>query len=100
MSTIVHLMSPDVTHGEVIFQQNCLTCHSGGKNMIVKQKTLQKGALEEFIGLKEGDASRISDFVKSSDVHRGALAFSGRLSDQDFEDVASYVYKQAMEDKW
>jgi len=88
----------DVAKGEAVFQTTCIVCHKGGTNAIAKERTLEKDALEKFIGL-ESEAN-ISSFVKDSNVHRGALAFSARLSDEDYKDVAAFVYNQAMENKW
>ncbi len=97
--TMLSLMPPSLSHGETLFQQTCSSCHPGGANVMSKERNLQKEALDKFIGLTQ-EENGIMNFVKDSNFHRGALAFTGRLSDQDFKDVASYVYKQAMEDKW
>lgn len=97
--TVLSLMPPSLSHGETLFQQTCSSCHPGGANVISKERNLQKEALDKFIGLSQ-EENGIMNFVKDSNFHRGALAFTGRLSNQDFKDVASYVYKQAMEDKW
>ena len=96
---LLHLLPPDVSHGEELFRQFCTSCHVGGTNAISRERNLQKEALEKFVGLTEEEDS-IVKFVKNSNIHRGALAFTGRLSDQDFKDVARYVYIQAMESKW
>ena len=55
-------------------------------------------SLEKFLFLKSEED--ISDFVKNSDVHRGALVFAGRMSDEEYKDVARFVFDQAMEGKW
>jgi cytochrome c6 len=86
------------TRGERMFQANCSSCHAGGKNAIAKTRTLEKEALEKFLFLKSEED--ISDFVKNSDVHRGALVFAGRMSDEEYKDVARFVFDQAMEGKW
>ena len=88
----------DLTRGEILFQQNCITCHMGGKNAIAKVRNLQQEALEKFIHME--NANSISDFVKDRNLHRGALVFSGRMSEADYNDVAAFVYKQAMENAW
>jgi hypothetical protein len=72
-------------------------CHANGKNVIAKQRDLSKDSLDEYIGL---DAKSIKRFIQDSNVHRGALAFSAKLSDVDYENVATFVYDQAMESKW
>lgn len=94
----LNLQPPNLSHGETIFQQTCSSCHAGGSNVIAKEKTLYQDALIKFLAVENEEG--ISNFVKDSNIHRGALAFSGKLSEQDYEDVAAFVYKQAMEDKW
>lgn len=95
----LQLLPPDVTHGEELFRQFCASCHPGGTNVIARERDLHKEALEKIIGLAE-EEDGIIKFVKNSNIHRGALAFTGRLSDQDFKDVGRYVYIQAMEKEW
>ena len=97
-SSSIYLVSPDLARGEFLFQQTCSSCHPQGNNVIVKERNLKKEALKKFIFLE--DENTIVNFVKDNNFHRGALAFAGKLSKQDFADVASFVYDQAMEDKW
>lgn len=88
----------DVAAGSKVFSGNCAACHAGGQNMIVREKTLQKDALEKNIGsLDEKD---IKDFVQNSVVHRGAFILGSKLSDKDFENVVSYVVDQAAGERW
>ncbi len=94
----LYLLSPDVARGESLFQQTCSSCHPQGNNVIAKERNLKKEALKNFIFLENEDT--IANFVKDNNFHRGALTFAGKLSKQDFADVASFVYEQAMEDKW
>jgi len=98
-SVYLDLVPADVARGESLFQQNCSSCHPQGNNVIVKERTLKKEALEKFIFLKD-DENTIVNFVKDDNFHRGALAFGSKLNKQDFADVASFVYEQAMEEKW
>ncbi len=93
------LLPPNISHGEELFSQNCSSCHPGGTNVISRERNLQKEALDKFIGLSDEEEGIIS-FVKNSNIHRGALAFTNKLSDQDFEDVGRFVYIQSMENKW
>jgi len=87
----------DVAAGQKLFEVNCAACHAGGQNQVVKEKTLQKDALEQNIGL---DAGKIKYFVQNSGIHRGVLLFGAKLSDDDFTNVASFVLDQAVENKW
>jgi cytochrome c6 len=87
----------DVAAGQKLFEANCAACHAGGQNLVMKEKTLQKDALSQNVGL---DAGKIKAFVQNSGIHRGALMFGGKMSDDDFTNVASFVLDQAVEDKW
>jgi len=92
----------DISQGKVVFEQSCAGCHKGGGNAMAKEKTLTQDAIQNFLGYDGETASEtdISRFVKDSNVHRGALAFSARLTDADYANVAAYIYDQAMLDKW
>jgi cytochrome c6 len=84
----------DAGNGAKIFTANCAACHAGGKNVVNGAKTLQKADLEKnaMTDIKAITAQVIKG--------KNAMpAFLGRLSDQDIEDVATYVLSQA-ENGW
>ena len=85
-----------ISKGEVVFQQTCAGCHKGGSNNAIgKERTLTKEDLEKFLGLEnENDISR---FARDSNE---ALVFSARLTDEDYVNVAVFVYDQAMKYNW
>nr|QCI07436.1 cytochrome c553 [Leiomenia cribrosa] len=88
------VMAADLSAGEQVFNANCAACHAGGKNLIMPEKTLEKEALE-FYGMKS-----VSSITTQVTNGKNAMpAFGGRLSDEDINNVANYVLKQA-EDKW
>ena len=80
----------DAANGAKIFGANCAACHSGGNNVVNAQKTLKKDALEKY------DMYSL-DKVKYQVIHgKNAMpAFGGRLTDEQVEDVATYVLSQA-----
>lgn len=83
-------LAGDAASGAKIFSANCAACHAGGNNVIMAQKTLKKEALEKF-GMNSLDA--IKTQVKNG---KNAMpAFGGRLSDDQIEDVATYVLGQS-----
>lgn len=83
-------LAGDITKGSKIFSANCSACHLGGNNVIMANKTLKKEALEKY-GMNS--LSAIIDQVKKG---KNAMpAFGGRLSDEQIEDVATYILKQA-----
>jgi cytochrome c6 len=89
----------DIAAGQKIFDQSCASCHAGGNNAIAKQRTLKQEALNEYL-LNPQSGSDIVKFIKDSNVHRGALAFSAKLDDAAYENVGQYVFTQAMQNKW
>lgn len=85
----------DVTKGSQIFEANCAGCHRGGQNFVKEKKTLQKDALEKFVGL---DDDKVEKFFKGSFTHK--LQFGDKLADQEITDVVTYVVDQARNEKW
>jgi cytochrome c6 len=84
----------DISKGNEVFTASCAGCHRGGQNFVNEQKTLQKDALEKFVGL---DEEKVEKFFKNSFVHK---VVGGKLTEEDISDVASYVVDQATGDKW
>ncbi|NJK59250.1 MAG: c-type cytochrome [Oscillatoriales cyanobacterium SM2_1_8] len=80
----------DAGHGKQIFKANCVACHAGGNNSVVRAKTLKKEALQEY---NMYDAGAIAYQVTNG---KNAMpAFGKRLQPQDVEDVVAYVLTQA-----
>ena len=42
-------MAGDLALGEQVFTDNCAVCHSGGKNVLIPTKTLQKDAIDKYL---------------------------------------------------
>ena len=78
----------DVLSGEQIFVNNCAACHSGGQNVIMPEKTLEKDALDKYLA---GGRNKDSVITQVTNGKNAMPAFGGRLSEFDIEDVASYV---------
>jgi cytochrome c6 len=93
LSWSIVLTSPAVaatSSGAKIFNANCASCHAGGRNLVQKQKTLKKDALEKY-GMYSLDA-----IAKQVTYGKNAMpAFRGRLNPQQIEDVSAYVLAQA-----
>ena len=91
----------DIGKGEVLFNNNCASCHVGGNNVVNEQRTLKRDALEKFgIGL---DQPGIKDFVTNSLRHKNLVFFrveGGKLNPEQWEDVTTYISDQAKGDKW
>jgi cytochrome c6 len=84
----------DITKGSEVFTANCIGCHRGGQNFVKEQKTLQRDALEEYVGL---DEVKVTKFLKDSFVHK---VVGGKLTEDEVGDVVSYVVDQAKGEKW
>jgi cytochrome c6 len=90
------LTSPAVaasSSGAKIFNANCASCHAGGRNLVQKQKTLKKDALEKY------DMYSLAAIAKQVTYGKNAMpAFRGRLKPQQIEDVSAYVLAEADKD--
>nr|YP_009391355.1 cytochrome c553 [Platysiphonia delicata]ARW59499.1 cytochrome c553 [Platysiphonia delicata] len=80
----------DIEAGEEIFNGNCAACHLGGKNLVEPSKTLEKEILEV-----EGMYSMSNIISQVTYGKRAMPAFAGRISNNDIENVASYVLTQS-----
>jgi len=89
--------SDNLAHGATLFEANCAGCHRGGMNFIKEKKTLQKDALEKFIGSTE--AVKIQNMVQKGMPHK-LLPFAKEFSSEDYADVASFVSDQDIGEKW
>lgn len=82
----------DAGAGSIVFSGNCNACHSGGRNVIVPQRTLQQDALEEYL---DGGANEEAVIKQVTNGKNAMPAFGGRLSDEDIKNVAAYVISTA-----
>lgn len=84
------VLAVEVGNGAKIFSANCSACHIGGGNIIIANKTLKKEALEKY------EMGSIEAIVNQVQNGKSAMpAFRGRLSEEEIEDVASYVLEKA-----
>lgn len=83
-------LAGDVAAGQNIFAANCAACHIGGGNVVNAAKTLKQTDLEA------NGKDTLEAVVAQVTNGNGAMpAFSGKLSAEDIENVASYVLDQA-----
>nr|YP_005090031.1 cytochrome c553 [Fucus vesiculosus]CAX12411.1 cytochrome c553 [Fucus vesiculosus] len=93
ISFYTSVQAVDINHGENVFTANCSACHAGGNNVIMPEKTLKKDALST------NQMDSISAITYQVTNGKNAMpAFGGRLSDDDIEDVASFVLSQSEKD--
>ena len=92
LATTMPAFAGDAGAGEQVFSGNCAACHAGGQNVIMPEKTLQLEALEEYL---DGGVSVKSVVYQVTNGKNAMPAFGGRLSDEDIENVATYVINTA-----
>ena len=77
--------------GEKLFSKNCSACHLDGNNIIIPEKNLKKEALETN-GMNTVQAVT----YQIINGKNGMPAFSGRLKEEDIEEVANYILFQSL----
>ncbi|WP_416336346.1 cytochrome c6 PetJ [Calothrix sp. UHCC 0171] len=84
----------DVSNGGKIFTNNCASCHLGGGNILISQKTLQKQALSQYLDNYNTDS--IQAIVSQVTNGKNAMpAFKSKLSEQEILEVAAFVFQKA-----
>ena len=83
-----------VAKGEKLFEANCAACHAAGKQLNVKEMSLQKDALLKGPGLSQIE---IENYLKEGFPH-AYMPF--KLKAQGYSEVVSYVLDNALNDKW
>lgn len=86
-------LAGDADQGAQVFSQNCAACHIGGNNVIMANKTLKKPVLKRY-GMY--DLEKIKTQVTNG---KNAMpSFKKKLTEQQIENVATYVLLQAEND--
>jgi len=75
---------------KMLFNTNCLACHSNGSNLIIPEKSLKKDVLKSN-GMNNIDA--ISYQILNG--KNGMPAFGGRLTTNEIKNIANYVLKES-----
>ena len=90
LGTVAPALAGDLAHGGQIFSNNCAACHIGGGNVVNAAKTLKLADLQTY----EMDSL---DAIKYQVTNgKNAMpAFASRLTEEDIDDVASYVLDQS-----
>lgn len=85
----------DADKGGKIFVSTCASCHAGGRNLVMANKSLKKADLDRY------NMNSLDAIVAQVTNGRGAMpAFKGRLTPSKIEDVATYVLQEANEKDW
>ena len=89
----------DIAQGKQVFSTNCVACHAGGRNVVQGNKTLKQDALETYLENYGADHNISAIMYQVTNGKNAMPAFSGRLTAEQIEDVATYVNDQA-ENGW
>jgi cytochrome c6 len=95
--TFIHpALAAEISNGAKIFEANCASCHIGGGNILITEKTLKKEALLNY--LKNYDTDSIEAIIHQVQNGKNAMpAFKDKLTPEEILDVASYVFQNAEE---
>lgn len=84
------LAEGDAASGAKVFSSNCAACHMGGGNVVMANKTLKKEALAKY------EMNSLDKIITQVTKGKSAMpSFLGKLSNQQIEDVATYVLEQS-----
>lgn len=87
-------LAGEISNGAKIFNDSCASCHIGGGNILIDEKTLKKQALSKY--LENYDTDSIQAIISHVQNGKNAMpAFKGKLSDQEILEVAAYVFEKA-----
>lgn len=82
------------SNGAKIFTNNCSSCHLGGGNILIANKTLHKEALSQYLDNYNTDS--IQAIIHQVTNGKGAMPpFKNKLNEQEILEVAAYVFQKA-----
>ncbi|MDZ8023499.1 MAG: cytochrome c6 PetJ [Nostoc sp. SerVER01] len=89
-------LAAETSNGAKIFEANCASCHIGGGNILITEKTLKKEALSKY--LKDYDNDSIQAIIHQVQNGKNAMpAFKDKLSPEEILQVAAYVFQNAQQ---
>ncbi|MBE9208367.1 c-type cytochrome [Nostoc sp. LEGE 06077] len=87
-------LAAETSNGAKIFSANCSSCHIGGGNILVAEKTLTKEALSKYLANYNTDS--ILAIIHQVQNGKNAMPpFKNKLTSEEILDVAAYVFQQA-----
>lgn len=87
-------LAAETSNGAKIFEANCASCHIGGGNILISQKTLKKEALSKY--LENYDNDSIEAIIHQVQNGKNAMpAFKDKLSPEEILEVTAYVFQNA-----
>ncbi|MDZ8109930.1 MAG: c-type cytochrome [Nostoc sp. DedQUE12a] len=89
-------LAAETSNGAKIFEANCASCHIGGGNILIAEKTLKKEALSKY--LKNYDNDSIQAIIHQVQHGKNAMpAFKDKLTPEEILQVAAYVFQNAQQ---
>lgn len=89
-------LAAETSNGAKIFEANCASCHIGGGNILIAEKTLKKEALSKY--LKNYDNDSIQAIIHQVQNGKNAMpAFKDKLTPEEILQVAAYVFENAQQ---
>ena len=87
-------LAAETSNGATIFNANCTSCHIGGGNILIEEKTLKKQALSKY--LENYDVDSLAAIIYQVQNGKNAMpAFKDKLTEPEIAEVAAYVFQQA-----
>ena len=88
------VLSVEISRGHAIFNAQCASCHVGGGNILVENKTLQTSAMRKY--LENYDTDPIGAIVNQIWNGKSAMpAFKNKLTKEEVLKVGLYVFQMA-----
>ncbi|MBD2448350.1 c-type cytochrome [Nostoc sp. FACHB-152] len=88
------VLAAETSNGAKIFSDNCASCHIGGGNILIPEKTLHKEALSQYLADYNTDA--IQAIIHQVQNGKNAMPpFKSKLTPQEILEVAAYVFQKS-----
>jgi len=89
-------LADETSEGAKIFSAKCASCHIGGGNILIAEKTLKKDALSKY--LEKYNEESIQAIIYQVQNGKNAMpAFKDKLTNQEILEVTAYVFQKAEE---
>ncbi|MBD2438194.1 cytochrome c6 PetJ [Nostoc sp. FACHB-110] len=87
-------LAAEASNGAKIFSDNCSSCHIGGGNILIPEKTLHKEALSKY--LADYNTDSIQAIIHQVQNGKNAMpSFKNKLTPEEIVDVAGYVFQKS-----
>jgi cytochrome c6 len=88
------VLAAETSNGAKIFSDNCASCHIGGGNILIAEKTLHKEALSQYLADYNTDAIRA--IIHQVQNGKNAMPpFKNKLTPEEILEVAAYVFQKS-----